>query len=98
MSAFTALINTDRAPLDESLLRALMGVTQTQVRIDGCVGMASASIADGFDGGPSSADSPVWAVLDGRLDDREGLVAALAASHRRADLRCVSDAALLVCA
>jgi len=96
MSAFAALINTDRAPLDESLLRALSGVTQTQVRIDGCVGMATASIAAGFDGGPSSADSPVWAVIDGRLDDREGLVAALAASHRQADLRCVPDAALLV--
>jgi len=83
MAAIAALINTNEAPLDASLVQAIMSAStcqplNTRLRVEGCVGLAIASHAPEIDvavGGPAAS---VWAVLDGRLDDRERLVADLA--------------------
>jgi len=100
MPAIAAIINTNQAPLDASLLRAVMSTSTRQrvepcVRVDGHVGLAIASPV--HDTGVSvSADGAVWAVLDGRLDDRDALVSALARADWQPDLGQFSDAALLI--
>ena len=101
MAAITALINTNEAPLDASLVQAIMSAStcqplNTRLRVEGCVGLAIASHAPEIDvavGGPAAS---VWAVLDGRLDDRERLVADLARADGQSGVGQLSDSALLV--
>ena len=84
MAAVAAIINTDHAPLDASLLRAVVGVahgppSDTRITIDNCMGLACVPVAgDAPAGQQGSFDGPVLAVMDGRLDDREALAAMLA--------------------
>ena len=99
MPAFAAIVNTNHAPLDASLLRAVMGATlcsplDAGIKVDGSVGLATASGARDAIAG-LSPNGHVWTVMDGRLDDRDALVAALAAADGGADLRQLTDAAVL---
>ena len=100
MAAIAAIINTNQAPLDAALLRVVMGATtcrriEPRIRVDGCVGLATVSHVPDTDVSVS-ADGTVSAVLDGRLDDREALVAALTRADWQSDSGTISDASLLV--
>jgi asparagine synthase (glutamine-hydrolysing) len=91
-----AVINTNQAPLDESLLRAMMDdAPHSHVAVDGCVGLGSASPRQGRTEVCRSADGLVCAVMEGRLDDRESLISALGGADRR-DLSEGPDAALVI--
>jgi asparagine synthase (glutamine-hydrolysing) len=74
-----AIINTNQAPLDESVLRAMMGSSpQSQIAVDGCVGLGR--VLRGWKHEPEVSrhrDGQVCAVMEGRLDDREALISAL---------------------
>src|SRR5262245_57426954 len=89
MAAIAAIINTNTSPLDPALLGAVMSATtgrrvEPRVRVDGHVGLATLS-QDPDSEVSASADGTVWAVLDGRLDEREALVAALARADWQPD-------------
>ena len=84
MAGIAAVINTDDEPLDEALLRRVMGTATCQaspkavIGIAGSVGMGSGPVARGGDvEALACLNGQTWAVLDGRLDDRAGLVSAL---------------------
>src|SRR5262245_9070787 len=100
MPAFTAIINTDGSPLDQSLLGGLLSATtvgpvETRVRIDGCVGLATVADTHEDDRRLGSEPGRIWAVMDGRLDDRAGLEAALGTGDDSAATATASDVALL---
>jgi len=99
MPPFAAIINTNHAPIDASLLRGVMGAPcqtlEIPIKVDGCIGLASLWSTRNAVAELTGSDGQVWAVMDGRLDDRDGLIAALVGTGAPADLRQLPDTALL---
>ena len=106
MACIAALINTDGAPADEDSLRALIDVApyrrpaDVRIWIDGSVGLGWVPLRPCTVGEtvsqPRSLDGRLWAVMDGRLDDRGALVAALTHAGAQFDLLSVSDVDLVL--
>lgn len=105
MACVAAIVNTDGAPVDEIALGSLVDVEpyrgpgSQHFRIDGCIGLACAPLAaesTGADGcQPRGLEDRLWAVLDGRLDDRGSLIAALQRASARSSEGC-SDVDLIL--
>ena len=85
-----AIINTNQAPFDSSLLQAIVGDSlRSQIAVNGCVGLGHAAHGEKFKTDVSrSQDGHVWAVMEGRLDDRDRLLSEL----RGRDTQTASDA------
>ena len=101
MTGIAAIINADHAPLDDALLRGVMGVSTSQresnaqVRVFGGIGLGSVPLAHRADTESITCLDGVWAVMSGRLDDRSGLLSALDLGAG-GDVSCLSDVALLL--
>ncbi|HEU4692440.1 MAG TPA: asparagine synthase-related protein, partial [Vicinamibacterales bacterium] len=93
-----AIINTNQAPLDQSLLRALMESSPlAHVAVDGCAGLGSSPPGRRVETEVSrSRDGCVWAVMDGRLDARDALLSAL--GQKDVPLSYASDVTLIIAA
>jgi asparagine synthase (glutamine-hydrolysing) len=97
-----AIINTDLAPLEAALLQGMMrfascrGSSSARIGRVGPVGLASCPLAiSDAPGTLAGLDGDVWAVMDGRLDDRAALIAALDGLAASAPAE-VSDEELIV--
>ena len=104
MFGIAAIINTNNAPLDDSILRGLMtnceGVRPlhrvAQIKVLGAVGLGGVSLPHRANSeGPACLDGGLWAVMSGRLDDRKGLSASLDL-HPSDDADSLSDVALVL--
>lgn len=107
MAGILAIVNTNQAPVGEMLLHAIAdvpgnaGSSPAIVRVERNVGLGVVSFGPAKNGHDESAkaghygsDGQVWAVMDGRLDDRRSLEASLGVEsrgHREAE----PDVALL---
>jgi asparagine synthase (glutamine-hydrolysing) len=95
------VINTDQAPLDGVLLRSVMGPQvgggRGEVLIDESVGLGSTDLGGVAQSRLRTGEGPVYAIFDGRLDDRERLVASLGDCGTSLPAT-IPDAALLLCA
>ena len=105
MACLAAIVNIDGAPVEEAALRALMDVTpyrpaDASVWTDGCVGLGLAPlVADSANADrsqPRGLHDRLWAVMDGRLDDRGALVAALGGRPGTPVLARASDVELIL--
>lgn len=82
MAGIAVVINTNRTPVSDALLRGIMkdcaGVTplHNAVTVPGEVGLGSVSLPHQEEG-LACLDGGLWAVMSGRIDDRGGLSAAL---------------------
>jgi asparagine synthase (glutamine-hydrolysing) len=107
MGCLVAILNADGAPVDEPLLRTMMDVApyeralDHQVWTDGSVGLGFSDLRTEHrpsdTAQPFSVDERLWAVMDGRLDDRATLVRGLERQVGR-DLLSASDVELALAA
>jgi asparagine synthase (glutamine-hydrolysing) len=84
MARIAAILNIDGAPVDEAVLRAMMDVPPYRspedafLRIDGAMGLGFAPLPTQRSAHqkrqPGCLDGRLAVVMDGRLDDRDGLV------------------------
>ena len=103
MAGIAALVHTDGAPVEEAALRALVDIPpyrcdQTRVWVRGAAGLAWTPLP-GTAAGPSqplSLGGRLWAVFDGRLDNRETLAARLTGRDRSLDAPPASDVELVL--
>ncbi len=103
MTGIAAIINTDQAPLDDALLRGVIGVPAKScegvrplhITVAGEVGLGSLPLPHAADTDSIACLDGVWAVMSGRLDDRSGLSATLDL-RAGGDVSCVSDVALVL--
>lgn len=87
MACIAALLHIDDAPVDEAVLRAMMDVppyrspAEACLTIDGAIGLGFAPLptqsASHWRTQPGCLDGRLAAVMDGRLDDRDGLTSVL---------------------
>ncbi|HET9362616.1 MAG TPA: asparagine synthase-related protein [Vicinamibacterales bacterium] len=108
MACVAAIFNTDGAPVDRTALGSLMDVEPYRrpggqhLTIDGCVGLGCAPLAAESIGDqarqPRGLENRLWAVLDGRLDDRGSLIAALQPSSARSRVEPRSDVDMILSA
>jgi len=107
MGCFVAIVNEGRAPVDERLLQRMMdvppyrGPAECHVWTDSPVGLGYSALRiehqDDESIQPFSLDKKLWAVMDGRLDDRATLVRSLE-RHVNRDLGSASDVELALAA
>ena len=107
MGCLVAILNADGAPVDEPLLHTMMDVSpyrrppDHQVWASAPVGLGFSPLGTAHRGidttQPFSLDERLWAVLDGRLDDRATLVRNLD-RHVNRDLESASDVELTLAA
>ncbi len=105
MSGFIAIYNTNKEPVDRSLLKRLTnslkfrGPDQQKVWTDGEIGMGHALFKTTFEAKyenqPATLDNKVWITCSARIDDREHLVNKLG-MKREINLQTTPDSELIL--